>query len=196
MIDRLRTRITGSVYHTAQSAGVNLYSGDRGGSRYYFVMENTLATASANFKSGRIDPGMRNEMTAIMINPFVKYGGFEFFGLFETTSGKSSNEVDRRNYTQLGAELLYRFGKTEQFYFGGRYNTVSGETASTGSGAALTAGDDIDVSRFNVAAGWFMTKNILAKFEYVTQKYDGYRDTNILNGGVFDGFVFEATISF
>lgn len=192
--DQLRTRITGSVYHTAQSQNVYLYSGDRGGSRYYFMMENTLATASANYKSGRIDPGMKNEMTAIMINPFVKYNGLEFFGLFETTSGKNSNEVDSRNYTQIGAELLYRFGKTEQFYFGGRYNTVSGETASTGT--PLAAGDDIDVSRYNLAAGWFMTKNILAKLEYVNQKYEGYRDTNILNGGAFNGFVFEATISF
>jgi len=138
---------------------------------------------------------MRNEMTAIMINPFVKYNGLEFFGVFETTSGKNNNEVDRRNYTQIGAELLYRFGKTEQFYFGGRYNTVSGETPSTGT-TTLVKGDDIDVSRYNVAAGWFMTKNILAKLEYVNQKYDGYSATNILNGGAFNGFIFEATISF
>jgi hypothetical protein len=41
-----------------------------------------------------------------------------------------------------------------------------------------------------------MTKNILTKLEYVNQKYDGYRNTNILNGGGFNGFVFEATISF
>ncbi|WP_396175176.1 hypothetical protein [Flavobacterium sp.] len=191
----LRTRITGSVYHTAQSARTYLYAGDRAGSRYYFVMENTLATATSPFASGRIDPAMRNEMTAIMINPFVKYNGLEFFGVFETTSGKNNNEVDRRNYTQIGAELLYRFGKTEQFYFGGRYNTVSGETPSTGT-TTLVKGDDIDVSRYNVAAGWFMTKNILAKLEYVNQKYDGYSATNILNGGAFNGFIFEATISF
>jgi hypothetical protein len=155
-----------------------------------------LASASANYTSGRINPGLNNELTAIMINPFVKYNGFEFFGLFETSTGKNNNEVDKRTFTQLGAELLYRFGKTEQFYVGGRYNSVSGETASTGSGTSLAAGDDIDVSRYNFAAGWFMTKNILTKLEYVNQKYDGYRNTNILNGGGFNGFVFEATISF
>jgi hypothetical protein len=194
--EQLRTRITGSVYHTAQSARNYLYAGDRGGSRYYFVMENALASASANYTSGRINPGLNNELTAIMINPFVKYNGFEFFGLFETSTGKNNNEVDKRTFTQLGAELLYRFGKTEQFYVGGRYNSVSGETASTGSGTSLAAGDDIDVSRYNFAAGWFITKNILTKLEYVNQKYDGYRNTNILNGGGFNGFVFEATISF
>ncbi|WP_321539441.1 hypothetical protein [Flavobacterium piscinae] len=41
-----------------------------------------------------------------------------------------------------------------------------------------------------------MTKNILIKFEYVNQKYDGYANTNILNEGKFNGFVAEAVIAF
>ena len=80
----LRVRLTGSVYNTAQSRSVYLYTADRAGGRYYLVLEDAEASASSNFRSGRFDPGFRNEVTAIMVNPFVKYGGFEFFGMFET----------------------------------------------------------------------------------------------------------------
>lgn len=183
----LRFRLTGSLYNTAQSARTYLYGGDRAGSRYYFVMENTLATSSANYSSGLITPGFTNELTAIMINPFVKYKGLEFFGMVEKVSGKTKAEVDERDFTQLGAELIYRFGKNENFYVAGRYNNVTGETA---------ASEDVDVTRFNIGGGWFMTKNILVKFEYVNQKYDGYAKTNILNEGKFSGFVAEAVIAF
>lgn len=41
-----------------------------------------------------------------------------------------------------------------------------------------------------------MTKNILAKAEYVNQKYDGYPTTSIYNGGQFKGYVIEAAIAF
>lgn len=182
-----RFRVTGSMYHTAHSARTYLYGGDRAGSRYYFVMENTAATSKDQFLSGTVVPGFTNELTAFMVNPFVKYKGFEFFGMFETVSGKTNAETSTRNFTQLGSELLYRFGKTENFYIGGRYNKVSGE---------LVNGDDIDVSRYNLGAGWFMTKNILAKLEYVNQKYDGYAPSNILHDGKFSGVVFEAVIGF
>ena len=185
--DDLRFRLTGSLYNTAQSARTYLWGGDRAGSRYYFVMENTLATSSANYSSGLVTPGFTNELTAIMINPFLKYKGFEFFGMYETTNGKTKAEVDERNFQQIGAEMIYRFGKNESLYVAGRYNNVSGETVTN---------DDIDVTRFNLGGGWFMTKNILMKFEYVNQKYDGYAKTSIFNEGKFNGFVAEAVISF
>lgn len=58
------------------------------------------------------------------------------------------------------------------------------------------SGDDIEISRVQLAAGWFMTKNILAKFEYVSQKHDGYNSSSIFDEGKFDGFMIETVISF
>lgn len=183
----LRVRLTGSVYNAAETKRTDFYDGDRAGSRYYFVMENTAATSSANFRSGQILPGFQNKLTSFMINPFVKYNGLELFGIYETANGRSIAETDRRTYQQYAAELLYRFGKDENLYLGGRYNGVKGETIG---------GEDIDVTRFNIGGGWFMTKNILVKVEYVNQKYDGFAENNILHGGKFNGFVAEAAISF
>ncbi len=183
----LRFRLTGSVYSTAHSSRVVLYGGDRAGARYYLVMHPADATAANNF-SGRYNPALTNQMTSVMINPFVKYGGFEFFGMYERAEGKANAEEETRVFTQIGAEALYRFGNNENFYFGGRFNQVSGEENGTGN--------EIDISRINVGAGWFMTKNILTKLEYVTQKYDGFADATQFHDGKFSGFVFEAAISF
>lgn len=183
----LRVRLTGSIYNTAESKRTDFYDGDRAGSRYYFVMENTLASSSANFSSGQINPRMNHKLTAIMINPFLKYQGLEFFGVYENAKGRSVTETDRRTFNQYSAEALYRFGKSENYYFGGRYNQVKGELAD---------GDKIDVSRFNIGGGWFMTNNIMVKLEYVNQKYKGYNPDSILHGGKFSGFVAEAVIAF
>ncbi|MDI3521446.1 MAG: hypothetical protein PWQ17_1186 [Anaerophaga sp.] len=185
--DDFRLRLTGSVYTTAESAETYLYSGDRAGSRYYFVMEDPDATSSGNFRSGRWNPGFSNELTALMFNPFVKYKGLEFFGVIEQAKGKADAEESDRKFNQYSAELLYRFGNNENFYLGTRYNTVSGETIN---------GEDVDINRLQLGGGWFMTKNILAKAEYVSQTYDGFATDNILHEGEFNGLMLEAVISF
>jgi|SRR5690554_2786690 len=188
LADDFRFRLTGSLYHTSQVANSYLYSADRAGSRYYMVLEPEGASASANFTSGRYNPAFGNEITAVMINPFFKYGGLEFFGTFEYATGQRDTDPDSRSFTQLAGDLIYRFGADEKFYVAGRYNTISGEEAVTYR--------DIDINRVQIGAGWFMTKNILAKLEYVHQDYKGFGPTSIYNGGKFNGLMVEAAISF
>lgn len=185
--DDLRFRLTGSIYNTGKVANSFLYSADRAGSRYYLVLEDATATPAANFKSGRYDPSLGNQVTAIMFNPFVKYKGLELFGTVESAKGKRGFETEKRTANQYAAELIYRFGYDENFYIGSRYNQVDSEDIS---------GSDIEISRVQVGAGWFMTKNILLKAEYVNQKYDGYSTTSIFDGGKFNGIMAEAVISF
>ncbi len=182
----LRFRLTGSVYHTAQTASAYLYGGDRSGSRYYTVFTD-VDGGGDGFRAGRINPGLKNEMTSIMINPFLKYGGLEFFGIYERAKGKASSESDERTWNQYAGELLYRFGSDENLYVGGRYSLVDGE---------LQSGDNVDVNRLQLTAGWFMTKNILMKLEYVNQEYNDYPVSDIHNDGKFNGLMVEAAISF
>lgn len=192
----LRLRLTGSLY-SAQGAdnGDHLYAGDRAGARYYKVLSYIAPSDSSvntNFRSGRFNPGFSKE-TAFQINPFLKYQGLEFFGVFEQTTG-NNGAPDREDgsYTQLGAELLYRFGSWNQFYIGGRYNSV------TGNGDYASGGQEPDeksVNRFNFGGGWFITKNTLVKLEYVSQNYDENFDDE-LEDASFSGAVMEAVISF
>jgi len=182
----LRFRLTGSVYHTNQTGSAYLYSGDRSGSRYYNVMID-VDGGGDGFRAGRINPDLKNELTSFMINPFLKYKGLEFFGIYERATGKKSSEADTRTWNQYSGELIYRFGNNENFYIGGRYNVADG---------TLAGGTDVSVDRFQAAAGWFMTKNILMKVEYVNQKYNDYPLADIHNDGMFDGLMMEAAISF
>jgi hypothetical protein len=84
-----------------------LYGGDRAGSRYYFVLENTQATESAQKDSGLLNPGFTNRVTALQLNPFVKYRGLEFFGILEHADGGAASEaVDRASIKQQRGDEL------------------------------------------------------------------------------------------
>lgn len=187
--DDLRVRVTGSFYtSTKKSTRDYMFGGDRAGSRYYDVLNlKGVKSDAANDFSGRFNPGFKYQ-TLFVVNPFVKFQGVEFFGVFETATNGDSKAGGA--FTQLGAELLYRFGGTEQYFIGGRYNSVSGESAK--------GAETKDISRVNVGGGWFMTKNIVTKVEYVSQSYDGdgFLTDKTLNGAEFSGVVVEAAISF
>lgn len=185
--DDFRYRITGSIYNTGAVRRSYLYSADRTGSRYYLVLEDSEASPRTDFRSGRYNPSLNNNITAIMVNPYVKYQGLEIFGTVEVAKGKADSETDERTAKQYAGEVIYRFGQNEKFYLGGRYNVVDAEDRSAG---------DIKITRAQIAAGWFLTKNILAKFEYVSQKHKDYPSDSIFHDGMFDGFMIETVISF
>lgn len=178
----LRVRLTGSYYSSSsKSTRDYLYNGDRAGARYYNILETE--ERASDFRP-RFAPSFAYH-SAFQVNPFVKFQGLEAFGVFEVCN----NGADAGgSYTQLGAEVLYRFGASEKVYVGGRYNTVKGEA----SDEAATQ----EISRVNVGGGWFLTDNVLAKMEYVTSSYDGAGFTGMYEGAEFSGFVVEAVISF
>ena len=183
----LRFRLTGSMYKTDRSASNTLTSGDRAGSRYYDVLENTTSTESANAWSGAIQSGMKNMVTAFVVNPFVKVGGVELFGNFETMTGASQTEAQRRTLRQFVGEGLYRFAGNK-LYVGGRYNTVKGQLAG------IT--NDITVRRTQLGGGWFVTPNVLSKIELVNQKYLDFPTSDIRSGGQFKGVMIEGVVAF
>ncbi len=195
--EKLRLRLTGSYYTNPSSggSGLTLFGGDRTGSNYQNVMEkvpygsaNPASTAVAF--SGRLNPGFSKKLSALMFNGFVKYSGFEVFGTYEIAKGRTKNEVDTRNFNQFAIDGLYRFGSKENVYVGAKYNTLSGRLA----GAAFT--DDITVNRTAFAAGWFLTRNILLKGEYVIQNYNDFPTTDFRSSGKFSGVVIEAIVGF
>ena len=208
----LRTRITGSIYARGEGQRVYLYGGDRAGSRYYMVMEpaqfrtraGTVANASYvdQYTSGRWNPDLTAKSTSIMINPYVRWRGLEFFGTFETATGANNGEIasnaDDRTWTQLHGELIYYFFDKENVYIGGKYNSAAG--ALQGSN-----GTDVSINRIAFAAGWYLTKNVMVKAEYVTQTYNDFPEYGsanynssygVLNEGKFNGVIMEATINF
>ena len=195
--EKVRLRLSGSLYTNSSNAGsgLTLYSGDRTGSNYQNVMEvgqdaaGVAKAYTAMMSSGRYNPGFSKKITAVMVNGFAKVYGFEAFLTYETAKGRSKTETADRTANQFAIEGLYRFGANEKFYMGAKYNTVTNKPT-----AVYTK--DVTINRTVIGAGYFLTKNILMKAEYVNQEYKDFLLTDYRAGGKFDGFVIEAAIGF
>jgi hypothetical protein len=214
--ENTRVRLTGSFYNTRSSVSNTVYGGDRTGSNYQYVMEPMAATLTGNAFSGRINPGFKDNVTAFMINPFVKFAGLELFGTYELAQGNSQVEngeiqysnpalgevekLENRKFNQYEADLVYRFGKGEKFYVGTKYNMLDGTLAFGQSTTATNINQgtrgDVQIQRMSVAAGWYVTRNIMLKGEWVNQSYKGYPEEHILSGGKFNGFVIQGSLGF
>jgi hypothetical protein len=186
--DNLRVRLTGSVYKNSKSPSNTLFHGDRSGSHYFAIMENTLATDTAQAWSGLLDPGLSNSVTAVQVNPFVKYGGLEAFGIIEQAKGKKFTETADRTWKQQAVDVVYRLFPGEAAYVGMRYNRVRGEV--------LGIANEIGATRWHIGAGWFVLPGVLLKVEHVVGKYQDWPANNIFNGGEYRGNVMEGVIAF
>lgn len=183
----LRVRLTGSVYNTTESASNTLYSGNRAGGRYYYVVENPNATESAQAWSGDVRPGFGKQVTAWVVNPFVKFHDLELFGNIEQAKGRNANESAKRTWDHQAVEATYRlFGNN--VYVAGRYNVAKGTLQG------ITP--KVTVERVQVGGGWFLTQTMMAKAEWVKQTYKDFPTTDIRHEAKFDGVVVEAVVSF
>jgi hypothetical protein len=193
LLKNLRFRLSGSVYtvdHSDNPAGFGsgtinyLFNGNRSGSRYKGLF-------NASTDAGQINPAAGQKVFAFQINPFVKIGRLEIFGLFEQVSDKDINGSETGNpeeaWMHFGADLVYRLGASGKFYVAARYNSAK-QTKGTEKDATL--------KRLQGGAGYFLTSRILLKAEYVNQNYKDFNAQSIYHEGNFKGFVLEASVSF
>jgi len=191
----VRLRLSGSYYHIASSPSNDLYNGDRAGSSYWMVMEKPYTVPASGTSayegdafSGRLNTGLNSKVDAMMVNGFAKVGGFELFGTFEHGQGRSSTEASNRQFNQYAVDGVYRFGHADNLFVGVRYNGVTAELK--GISAPVT------INRFAASGGWFLTKNVLLKGEWVTQKYLDFPVSDYRSSGKFYGYVIAATVGF
>ncbi len=203
-MDDFLFRISASSYSNSGNVFNSLYLGDRGGSQYSMIMEQArsvlyikgvpsgIAPSSTtnNKDSGRLLPVFNNKISATMINAFIKYHGLEFFGTYEKLKGRMNFEPKgvERKFTQIAGEVIYRFAPREQCFIGARYNTVTGRQ--------LFQNYDVTVTRTTASAGWFPTRNILMKVEYVSQKYLDFTPFDYQYNGKFSGLTVQTVIGF
>lgn len=210
LTDKFRARLTGSMYYTAGSLSNTLFGGDRTGSNYSAVMYNGAPGTGTAF-NGRFNPGFANKLTALMGNLFLKYQitdglDVESFTTLEAAQGAAASEATSRKANQFATDLVFRFGPTQNFFVGARYNTLTADVAAAkavGPTAPQTIGQDavpaytIGINRLAISGGWYVTKNLMAKVEYVNQVYNNVPNVNyIYNGAEFHGLSAEAVIAF
>ena len=208
--DDLRFRLSASIYNNSNIQRNTLYAGDRTGSHYFNIMEpalqpnGTATAAGSQFTSGRFNPNFANRVQAIMINPFIKFKGLEVFGSYEIANGAVYGDTIRgawenRSFNQIAIEGIYRFLPREQMYVGVRYNTVKGEASGLTydqQADGKTGQAEVGIDRLTFAAGWFPTKNLLLKGEYVIQNFTDFPSLDYRHEGKFSGFMVQAVIGF
>ena len=202
-----------------------MFGGDRTGSNYSGV-GYVAAPGTGTAFNGRYNPGLSDKLLTGMGNLFIKFTpieglSLESFTTLESAQGRNPVERVERNATQEATDLVVRFGTKENFFIGARYNNLSADVAgspavvavtgvpftlnpNTGlitgtkavNAAAATPGYSIGINRLAFSAGWFLTRNILAKLEYVKQNYTGFPAKTIFDGAEFHGLTAEAVIGF
>jgi hypothetical protein len=203
-INDLRFRLSASSYSNAGSELNSMYLGDRAGSHYSMVMEQERSlliidgvpsgigpsTPTNNKDSGRFLPVVNNQVNSLMFNGFLKWKDLEFFGTYETMKGRMNFEQEgtTRQFDQIAAEVIYRLLPKDQLYVGLKYNTMTG--------TQLFQAYEVTVNRLAFAAGWFATKNILLKAEYVSQTYDDFTPFDYQFEGEFSGVTVQAVVGF
>jgi hypothetical protein len=79
-------------------------------------------------------------------------------------------------------------------FAGVRYIGTTGEPSGIRNADGSQA--EVSMNRTAFAAGWFPTKNLLLKGEYVVQNYVDFPSSDYRNEGTFNGFMVQAVVGF
>jgi len=177
----------------AGGSALQMFSGNRSGERYAGVMGggqapgNVFPQAGEKFSAGQID------LTYDDANFPVK-----LYGHYGRTQDKDINGsaagTPEETWNYYAADVVYKV--TPALYAAGRYSAATTD---------MLTGRETDgkVNRIQVGGGFWLTRNMLMKLEYVTQKYSGFRQGDVVNNGIqawrdpeFNGFVAEVSFAF
>ncbi|PHQ65983.1 MAG: hypothetical protein COB99_00850 [Sulfurimonas sp.] len=177
--DALRVRVSQSLFHNSGNGNNSLYNGDKAG---------TLATSvfggTGGFGSGWNAMSGYYELTASMTNAFVKYNDTEFFALVEIADGSKTDDSSL-SLTHYSADVVQRFSN-DRFYVAARYEyaTVEKDGDTT----------DDSLSQVQATVGWFLSKNAMAKVEYIKQERKNW--STYVGDASFDGFMILTALKF
>ena len=192
--DDWRLRITESVYDVKGINRQDLYAGDKSGN----VMRNVYGTANTNVLSSGWDP-TRNytaanvytsapDVFASKTNLFLKYQDTELYGMYEIIDAADTRDKSIK-VNHYAIDLVQRF-YNDKFWAALRYENAVQKYAEYTNDLG-----DSELTQYQAALGWFLSKNAVAKLEYIKQEREKF---SVYNGGnaKFDGFMVSAALSF
>ena len=184
--DTLRLRISESVYYVkGTNKGTSLFSGDKAGTVSRKIFDDGTDTDFGslwNAMSGFAD------ITLSHTNFFLKYQDTEFYGLYEFADGADSTGKDMK-LNHYAVDLVQRFAN-DKFFAAARYENAVVEYAD----AANDLGD-AKLTQYQLGLGWFLSKNAVAKIEYIDQKRE--KNSAFVGGDAeFKGYMISTALSF
>lgn len=177
----------------AGGSALQMFSGNRSGERYAGVMGggqapgNVFPQAGEKFSAAQVDLTWKD--TRFPIEIYSHVGRTQDKDINGSAAG-----TPEESWNYFAGDVVYRI--TPALYAAARY---SGATTDMLAGRAT----DGKVDRIQIGGGLWLTKNMLAKVEYVTQKYSGFIQGDMVNNNVqawrdpeFHGFVAEVSFAF
>ncbi|MBP1681295.1 MAG: hypothetical protein H6Q35_1634 [Proteobacteria bacterium] len=196
--DDLRFRATESVYIIEGANRNDLYSSDKAGN----VMTTVFGADSAasmssgwNAMSGYVKTPAGTyvsksaaDVLASKTNLFLKYKDTELYGMYEIADGADVYDKSM-TMNHYAVDLVQRFNN-DKFWLAARYENAVVEYQD-----AFNDFGDAELTQWQLTAGWFLSKNAVAKIEYIDQERENfsiYRDGK----ASFNGFMINASLSF
>jgi len=206
--DDLRFRITESVYFVEGSNRNDLYSSDKAGNVATSVFGADAAASMStgwNAMSGYVKgPAKYQTNTGTWVSPYVsksaadilasktnlflKYKDTEFYAMYEITDGADVYDKSMK-LNHYAFDIVQRF-YNDKFWLAARYENAVQKYAD-----AFNDFGNAELTQWQLAAGWYLSKNAVAKIEYIDQdreKFSIYQDGK----ADFKGFMINASLSF
>ncbi|HEY0156656.1 MAG TPA: hypothetical protein VGF28_05125 [Thermoanaerobaculia bacterium] len=171
---------------------LQMFTGNRSGERYAGVLGGGQAPGNVFPQAGEKFSAAQFDVTWDNGSPVTLYGHYGITQDLDINGTLPGKPEEKWNY--FAGHVKYNI--TPTLYAAARY---SGATTSMLAGA----NSDGKVDRIQVGGGFWLTKNLLMKVEYVNQKYSGFREGQIVNNNIaawrepsFSGVISEVSFSF
>ena len=171
---------------------MQMFTGNRSGERYAGVLGGGQAPGNVFPQAGEKFSAAQFDVTFDGSSPLKLYGHYGMTQDKDINGSVAGEPEEKWNY--YAADAKYEI--TPSIYAAARYSAAT---------TSMLAGKDSDgkVNRIQVGGGYWLSKNLLLKIEYVTQKYSGFAEGQVVNNNIaawrdpeFSGFISEVSFSF
>jgi hypothetical protein len=171
---------------------MQMFTGNRSGERYAGVLGGGQAPGNVFPQAGEKFSATQLDVTWDNGSPLKLYGHYGQTQDTDINGSLAGTPEEKWNY--YAADVKYMI--TPALYAAARYSAAN-TTQLNG------ADSDGSVTRMQVGGGFWLTRNLLMKVEYVQQQYSGFASGQVVNNNIqawrdpeFSGFVSEVSFSF
>lgn len=198
-------RTSSSIYWVDQaktpsgsSSRTNLFRANRSGGPYAGILDNSSAP-------GEVFPVTGKRVFATQADATWEGDPVELYGHFGWVQDSDNNGnlsgSPRTSWLYYAAEGSYHL--TPRLYGALRYSGAAAMRLVSAANSSLDVGSDGLVHRIQIGGGYWLTKTVLLKGEYVYQLYSGFSSSGAQVSGVdvwrhprFQGVITEASFAF
>lgn len=195
LTDDLRIRVSESLFTVSHTnKGSSFYSGDKAGTVSRKVFDSDTWDGSkwvnndGDFGALWNAMGGFSDLTVSKTHFFTRYVDTELYAMLELADGADAKDKDMK-MTHYTVDLVQRFSN-DKFWVAGRYENATVDYYKTNFN-----NKEAELTQWQLGLGWFLSKNAVAKLEYINQKREN--NAAYVDGTAeFKGYMISTALSF